>query len=497
MLTRREFIAAVPAFAAAFTGSDAAEATGDASLRPEEFGAVGNGIADDTSAFLRLSAALQMQRGGEVELRPGATYLVGRQMPTKNQYLIGVPILSAANLDRLVVRMRGATLKFRSGLRFGSFQPDGTPKPVRLPYLDLSARADIGHLIDARNVAFVSISGGRIDCNSRGAVIGGLWGDAGRQCAHAGIVAFGCDRVECSDLEIVDSCLDGIELGYTGLTGRDPVKRFLLRRVTVRRVARNCVSVVGTNSTLIEDCTLERAGEAPLAGSRTLHSAPASCLDVEAEGAECRNVTIRRTKLLSGTGTGAAFVADSGPSRDILLEDCLIVGAVWTSKPGTRFIRCKIYGYFAKLAGNQPNPADNTLVADCTITDAGGTYGYSTDYPLAIDLTGAGAGVRLVRTKISVARTRLNLRGGILSDVDITFATGTDRINNRDYAVLLDQASLSGVTIRESIPVAKRPADAFFVTMPASAVNSSIVSTGSKLLWGNWSHAGGGHTGKP
>jgi hypothetical protein len=499
MLTRRTFFAGglssgaaaglVPALRAAAT---------ETVLTPETYGAVGDGRTDDTSAFLRLSAALQTKGGGVVELRPGATYLFGRQLPSSSQFLVGTPALSVSNVERLVVRMRGATLKFRSGLKFGSFNPDGNPRDVRrLPHFDWAARADIGHAIDVKNVGYVSVSGGRIDCNSRGAVIGGLWGDAGRQCAHAGIVSYGCGRVECSDLEIVDSCLDGIVLGFIGLTGRDPVKPFLLRHVTIRRVGRNCVSVVGTNSTLIEDCTFEHAGMAPLAGSKTLNSAPASCLDVEAEAAECRNVIIRRSKLISGSGTGAAFVADSGPSRDITIEDCLLVGAVWTSKPGTRIAKCTIYGYFAKLAGGQPNPADNTLVTDCTLFDVGAAYGYATSYPLAIDLTDAGPGVKFVRTKIAVSRSRLNLRNGILNGVSITFATGTDRIKNRDYGLLMEGASLTDVTIEERIPAAKRPADAFYIAPPRSALRTSLVSREAKLLWSNWSRAAGGHSGKP
>src|SRR4051812_6126897 len=249
MLSRRTFLAALSSAAAAAPIATAESAASETGLTPESFGAKGDGRTDDTTAFLRLSAALQAKGGGDVDLRAGATYLVGRQLPSSGQYLVGTPILSVADVARLVVRMRGATLKFRSGLRFGTFNPaDGTPRNVRLPYFDRAGRADIGHAIDAKNVGYVSIGGGRIDCNSRGAVIGGEWGDAGRQCAHAGIVSYGCDRVECSDLEIVDSCLDGIVLGFPGLSGRQAPKPIILRRVSVRRVARNCVSLVGTNS---------------------------------------------------------------------------------------------------------------------------------------------------------------------------------------------------------------------------------------------------------
>lgn len=469
----------------------------EAALTPEGFGARGDGTSDDTAAFRRLSAALQARGGGEVELRKGATYLVGSQAPSGGQYLVGESILKAKGVERLVIRMNGATLKFRPGLRFGSFDRRGAPLPAKLPFYDASARADIGRMIEATEVGSLSVSGGRIDCNSAGALVGGLWGDSGRQCSHAGIVAYGCDKVDISDVEIVDSCLDGIMLGYVGITGRQPPKPFVLRRVRISRVGRNCLSLVGTNSTLVEDCTFEKAGAAPRQGSATLNSPPASCMDIEAEDAECRNVTIRRTKLISGPGTYTALVADSGPSRDILVEDSLLVGAVLAGKLGMRFNRCHIYGYFPRLTGGAANPADNTLISDCTFADTGPAFGYAAKQPLAIDLEGSGPGVRIVRTSISLSRTRLNLRGGVLQNVTITFATGTDTIKNRDFAMLLDQASLTDVTVQETIPAAERPADAFYVTAPKSAIRSSIVSPQSKLLWHSWTAAAGGHAGKP
>jgi hypothetical protein len=494
-LSRRGVVGGLAALA---TGA-AVRAAGPAgsSLTPERFGAKGDGVTDDTDAFLRLSAALNDSAAGEVDLRPNATYLAGRQLHGEGQFLIGQPAISAKGLKRLVVRMNGATLKFRPGLRFGSFDRAGGIRPTTLPFFDRTARADIGHMIDAQGVAYLSVSGGRIDCNSAGAIVGGRWGDAGWQCAHAGIVAYGCDMVDLSDLEIVDSCLDGIVLGYGGLRAPAPPKPITLRRVSVRRVARNCLSLVGTNSTLIEDCTFEKAGGARIGRAAALRSAPASCLDIEAEESECRNIVIRRTKLLSGPGTSTAIVADSGPSRDIRVQDSLLVGAVWAGKPGMRFERCRIYGYFARLTGGQANPVDNTVVTDCTLVDQSAEHGYATDYPLAIDLEGGGPGVRISGTRISLSRTRLNLRNGVLQNVEIAFATGADRAKNREFAILLDGAKLTDVIIEERIPVAKRPVDAFYVTAPGSAVRSSIVSSDGKLLWNSWSRAAGGHAGKP
>src|SRR3546814_6937424 len=80
---------------------------------------------------------------------------------------------------------------------------------------------------------------GTIDCNSRRAVIGGPWGDTGRQCIQAGVAAFNCDRVEWSGFRVIDSCLDGLTYGHSGLTGKHAPKPLFVRDVIVDRVGSN------------------------------------------------------------------------------------------------------------------------------------------------------------------------------------------------------------------------------------------------------------------
>ena len=466
-------------------------------LTPEQFGARGDGVADDTQAFLDLSKHLNRNDGGVVLLRRGATYLIGRQSFGGASYLTGHPILFAENVSRLEVWMNGATLKFKDGLKFGSFnRHSGGPLETRLPHMSMADRADIGYAIMARNVGYFMVTGGQIDCNSREAVVGGLWGDVGRQCVHYGIAAFSCANVRWTDLRIFDSCLDGLVYGYTGLAGHHPPKPLFVRNVVVSCAARNCISVVGTNDAVFEECTFERAGEAPNRRLGSIRSAPAACFDLEAEEAECRNVRIQNASLLSGVGTAAAFIADSGTSSDILISDTRLVGAVWTSKPRTVFNRCTIEGIFARLYGGDRRSDNNSKILSCQISDAlprdagGGT-------PInLIDLEGAGAGVQITGGTLTARHTRLNLRGGILQNVTITFATGTNVIRNRDFAILADDAQFDGVAIVEQIPNSLQPADAFFVTSPRPNALASLSSAGSKLMWKSWSAAAGGYTGR-
>lgn len=458
-----------------------------ADFSPEMFGARGDGVTDDTQAFAALSEAVNRAGGGVVTLRRGAVYVAGRQVPAGRFLLNGTAILSARNVATFIVRMNGATLKFRDGMLFGSFDPlTRRPRPANAPNVKPGERADIGYAIRADNVGFFSVSGGVIDGNSRGAVIGGSWGDTGRQCVQYGIASYDCGKVELSNVRIFDSCLDGL----THASRSTDERALVVRAVTVERVGRNCVSLIGCNQALFEDCTFRDSGRAPTSQG-PIRAAPASCFDVEAEHGHCRNVVIRSSRLDAGPDGYTAFVADSGPSSDILVEDCDLTGPLWTAKPRTTFERCRIHGRFAKLLGGQADAADNSRIVGCRLTD-------NPAYPElnVIDLEGAGSGVEISDSSFSVSHGKLNFRGGILRDVIVNFATGTDKIDSRDFAMLLDGARLTNFVINERIPAGRRPAEAFYITDPRSASNAVLNSPSAKLMWRSWSPGAGGHTGR-
>jgi hypothetical protein len=480
-------------------------------ISPEDFGAVGDGSTDDQAAFDALNAYLAAHDGGRVTLRPGAVYLAGKQTTGGLDYLSGAAIIDAADVSVLIVDMNGATIRFNGGMKFGSFDPaTGDPISPTLPFYDHANAASLGFGIRAVNVGRVEVRSGTIDGNSQEMEIGGLWGDQGRQLAQAGVGVYGCEEVVLEDVEVVNSCLDGFVYAYTGLAESDLEKPFAMKRCRADKVARNGLSIVGTNSALVEQCELSRSGEADNDGLGTsFGSSPASCIDVEAEAAICRNVVIRQSRLIAGAHTNACFVADSGDSADILLEDTMLVGAVWTSKPRTIFSRCDVYGRMAKLAGGFADPRDNTRFLDGHLSDtvryeavpvnAAGLPGNVN--VLAVDLQGAGAGVVFERSTFDIANSQLNLRGGILRDVTINFSTGTDKVADHNFAIIMEGATFERVTIVESIPsspVDRRPTDGFYIGGPTAAdlTDCRLVSPAGKLRWVSWSVGAGGYVGE-
>src|SRR4051794_26230110 len=146
-LSRRALLAGGAAALVAGCTSGRAEAqAGKDTLTPEMFGAKGNGIADDTDAFDKLSQEVTRRGGGTIALRR-VTYLVGRQLrdprPGAGYAFAPARIMQFRNLPgSLTILGNGAVLRCAPGLRYGTFDP-ATGRPTRhpAPYLNPAERA--------------------------------------------------------------------------------------------------------------------------------------------------------------------------------------------------------------------------------------------------------------------------------------------------------------------------------------------------------------------
>src|SRR6476661_534973 len=95
-LDRRTFLA----IAAAAAACSESRAQAGPVVRPEDFGARGDGVTNDTAAFAALGAHVNRIGGGTVALRREATYVVGRQAPRGPYRLSPDPIIELKGLSQ-------------------------------------------------------------------------------------------------------------------------------------------------------------------------------------------------------------------------------------------------------------------------------------------------------------------------------------------------------------------------------------------------------------
>lgn len=339
-------------------------------LTPERFGAKGDGVTNDTTAFAALAAEVQRRGGGEVLLRR-TTYLVGRQRNTRGAahfYQAPDPIFSVADLGRpLRIVGNGATLRCAPGLLYGSFDPrTGRALPSQGPNLDGRTIAmPYGFMIEVQRArAAVEIADLELDGNAGALRIGGSYGDVGIQIAAGGILLRDNRGDETlRNIHAHDHGQDGLMID--GLDRPVPGTRRIADAVRCDRNGRQGCSIIGGRGWEFRNCTFSRSGRGRIA------SPPNAGLDVEAEGRKI-NRAHSFTDCSFVDNAGAGFVADTGDSADLRFTRCRFVGttapSIWPNKPGIRFDDCRIVGTAVGFFGD-PDPARATQFVGCLFTD--------------------------------------------------------------------------------------------------------------------------------
>ncbi len=363
-IDRRSFLAAS---AAALTVSgDAFAQPGEPALRPEAFGARGDGATNDSTAFAALSARISAMGGGTVALGAGKTYLVGRQRPDTETAFVGDPILQFAGLTRpLTIIGNGARLRATPGLRFGAFdaardapvhraQPFYDRRAIAVPYQAMILVRGAGAPVTIRDV--------ELDGNVAAMRLGGRWGDVGWQIPGSGLALYD-NHAE----ELIDNVLshhhplDGALVD--GEANRTAPSQFT--RLLCRYNGRQGLSIVGGRGYDFTDCEFAHSGRSRLT------SAPGAGVDIEPEGNKrVRDLSFARCKFIDNAGPG--LLAEIGDAADARFSDCLFVGttawAAWPRKPGLSFEGCTFAGASAN-AFPSADPSLATQFHDCRFID--------------------------------------------------------------------------------------------------------------------------------
>lgn len=347
-------------------------------LRPEDFGARGDGVANDTTAFAMLSSALERAGGGTVALS-ARTYLLGRQVRTNgpDHLLLGLPFLRLRGLRHGVrIEGNGAVLKAAPRLRFGAFRPDGLGAlETSLPYYDRRSLAipyEAMILVeDAQGP--VSITDLSLDGNMEELVVGGPWGDIGHQVPMSGILLRNNQADELiGRVRSYGHGLDGIMIDGAEDFGFD--RR--ISGVVCEDNGRQGCSIIGGSGYVVEDSTFSRSGRGRIA------SAPGAGVDLEAEGGKSvTRIRFVNCRFLDNSGPGV--LAESGPVDRISFDNCLMVGtsawSTWCRKPFMRHRGCTFVGAVANPHGS--GTSDEAAWFDnCHFIDDPAATGFSRAY---------------------------------------------------------------------------------------------------------------------
>ncbi len=322
-----------------------------------EFGAVGNGITNNTAAFQKASKFLQ-EHGGVLVIDSGV-YIVGRQR-LSGSYLAGAsyftePVFQFKDAQKPIeIIGRRAVLKAVAGLKYGSFNPvTGKKDSIRKEGNNSSYYASGVAFITAVGCASIKVSGLELDGNSSSMDIGPAFGPEGIQISALGISLFNNRYAEIADCYIHHCALDAIIVAWTGLKETDPLYPHIIRNVKAVYNGRQGISWVGGNSLTVTNSEFSSTGKTLNRGKYVV-SQPAAGIDIEIENSIIKNGTFRNCIIADNTGPGLSTIAHA--TKNVKFEKCTFIGttnsAAYPKSEQMSFDSCTFIGKVERIYGS-------------------------------------------------------------------------------------------------------------------------------------------------
>jgi hypothetical protein len=418
-------------------------------------GAKGDARTNDTAAFQKAAAIIQNAGGGTLIIPPG-TYIIGLQLHEPGQYPFykPQPMFHVSDINGLLIEGHNAILRTAPGLHFGSFDKDtGAIFNPKMPFMDRAYRVDIGRMIDVTKSRNIVIRNLQLDGNVSNLIIGGTWGDLGRQVEAYGISVYNDSNVHLDHIYSHHHALDGAIIGWSGLKETDPPTPYTLTDCAFEYNARQALSWVGGRGITARRCKFNHT-QRGLNNGIPLASVPGCGLDIEAEDSVCRDGHFEDCQFLDNGGPGIA--ADQGDGGYTRFAHCAFWGttswSVWSNRPALAYEDCTFYGSAVHAVGSA-NPALATTWTRCTFEDKrtngdGKAYG-----KFLLELNGDLPNVRLDAC-VFTANTRKSIwcAGNGVTFTDCTITHRWPAPPPGDFQCLIRGGTLSGCHFMESFP---------------------------------------------
>lgn len=343
-------------------------------------GAVGDGTTNDTAAFQLAAHLLQVAGGGTLTI-PAATYIVGVQNHSDNNYPYWSTerIFSVVGLDELTIVGNNAIVRLADGIRYGSFDPDtGNPyTPGSMPFRDLNYAVTAGAMIDVEACRDVTITDLELDGNNENLIIGGGWGGSDIQLQGDGMVFISCVGVTVERISTHNHARDGVYVSWPDVLESDPSMAHTFRHIRSSYNGRQGMSWTGGRGLNVYNSQFYHSGRAVNVGTGApVKSRPSKGLDIEPSGTIVRDGYFEKCEFINNAGIGAAGSNPNGGHATF--KSCTFWGTtsypIWCSAPQLKFVDCYIYGDCYHLYGSD-DPNEATSFTGCYFEDKPWTDG--------------------------------------------------------------------------------------------------------------------------